>query len=93
VTCFPLIFREGRGSEQVRFGPQIKIQPLYILVEQLLAMPHFEKRDKLAELPIDLNRSGRIDFIVNVLAGLIPYYLQPKKPALQFVADLNAISP
>ncbi len=56
-------------------------------------MLRFEQRDKLAELPIDLNRSGRIDFIVNMLAGLIAYYLQPKKTALQFVADLNAISP
>ena len=61
--------------------------------EQLLAMLRFEQRDKLAELPIDLNRSGRIDFIVNMLAGLIAYYLQPKKTALQFVADFNAISP
>ena len=56
-------------------------------------MPRFEQRDKLAELLIDLNRSSRIDFIVNVLAGLIAYYLQPNKPALQFVADINAVSP
>jgi hypothetical protein len=56
-------------------------------------MLRFEQRDKLAELPIDLNRSSRIDFIVNVLAGVIAYYLQPKVPALQFVADLIAISP
>jgi hypothetical protein len=32
-------------------------------VEQFLAMLRFEQRDKLAELPIDLNRSGRDDFI------------------------------
>ncbi len=81
------------GSSQVSFPPQIKIQPLYILVEQLLALLRFEKRDKLPELPIDLNRSSRNDFIVNVLAGLIVYYLHPKVPALQFVADLIAISP
>ena len=32
-----------------------------------------------------------INFVVNVLAGLIAYCLQPKKPALQFVDALNAI--
>ena len=33
-----------------------------------------------------------INFVVNVLAGLIAYCLQPKKPALQFVNELNAIA-
>jgi hypothetical protein len=47
----------------------------------------------LAELPIDLNRTGRDDFIFNMLAGLIAYCRQPKKPALQFVDDLNASAP
>ena len=32
-----------------------------------------------------------LNFVVNVLAGLIAYCHQPKKPALQFVNDLNAI--
>ena len=32
-----------------------------------------------------------INFVVNVLAGLIAYCHQPKKPALQFVDELNAI--
>ena len=56
-------------------------------------MPRFEKRDTLADLPIDLNRIGRDDFIVNMLAGLIAYCRQPKKLALQFVDDLNASAP
>ena len=32
-----------------------------------------------------------INFVVNLLAGLIAYCHQPKKPALQFVAELNAM--
>jgi len=32
-----------------------------------------------------------INFVVNVLARLIANCLQPKKPALQFVNELNAI--
>ena len=56
-------------------------------------MLRFEQRDKFAELLMDLNRSGRDGLIVNVLAGLIAYCLQPKKTALQFVDDLNATSP
>ena len=32
-----------------------------------------------------------INFFVNVLAGLIAYCLQPKKPALQFVDELKAV--
>ena len=56
-------------------------------------MLRFEQRDMLAELPIYLNRTGRDDFIVNMHAGLIAYYRQPKKLALQFVDDLNASAP
>jgi hypothetical protein len=56
-------------------------------------MLRFQQRDKFAQLLIDLNWSGREGFIVNVLAGLIAYCLQPKNPALQFVDDLNAASP
>ena len=37
-------------------------EPHSVPVEQFLAMLRFEQRDKLAELPIDLNRSGRDDF-------------------------------
>jgi hypothetical protein len=33
-----------------------------------------------------------INFVVNVLAGLIAYCHQPKKPALQFVDELNTIA-
>jgi len=33
------------------------------------------------------------NFVVNVLAGLNANYLPPKKPALQFVDDLNTTSP
>jgi len=32
-----------------------------------------------------------LNFVVNVLAGLIAYCHQPKKPALQFVNELNAL--
>jgi len=32
------------------------------------------------------------NFVVNVLAGLIAYCHQPKKPALQFVDELNTIT-
>jgi hypothetical protein len=32
-----------------------------------------------------------INFVVNVLAGLIAYCHQPKKPALQLVDEINAI--
>ena len=48
------------GSEQVRFRPQ---KSLGVPVEQFLVMFRFDRRDKLAELPIDLNRSGRDDCI------------------------------
>jgi len=43
-------------------------EPQSVPVEQLLAMLRFEQRDKVAdlvseaELPIDLNRSGRDDY-------------------------------
>ena len=53
-------------------------------VEQLLAVPRFEQRDRLAELPIDFNRIGRDDFIFNILTGLIAYCRQSKKFVLQF---------
>jgi hypothetical protein len=36
-------------------------KPHSVPVEQFLAMLRFEQRDKLAELPIDLDRSGRDD--------------------------------
>jgi hypothetical protein len=62
-------------------------------VEQFLAVPRFEQRDKLEELPIDLNRIGRDDFNVNMHAGLIAYCRQSKKLALRFVNDLNASAP
>ncbi len=38
-------------------------EPHSVPIEQFLAMLCFDQRDKLAELPIDLNRSGRDDFI------------------------------
>ena len=37
-------------------------EPHSVPVEQFLAMLCFEQRNKLAELPIDLDRSGRDDF-------------------------------
>jgi hypothetical protein len=38
-------------------------EPQSVSVEQFLAMFRFEKREKLAELPVDLNRSGQDDFV------------------------------
>jgi hypothetical protein len=32
-----------------------------------------------------------LNFLVNVLAGLIAYYHQPRKPALQFLSNSNAL--
>ena len=45
-------------------GPQYRThpEPHSVPVEQFLAMLRFEERDKLTELPIDLDRSGRDDF-------------------------------
>jgi hypothetical protein len=38
-------------------------EPNSVPIEQFLAMLCFDQRDKLADLPIDLNRSGRDDFV------------------------------
>jgi len=38
-------------------------EPHSVPIEQFLAMLRFDQRDELAELPIDLNMSGRDDFI------------------------------
>ena len=41
---------------------KIHLEHRDIAVEEILEMLRFEQQDKLAELPIDLNRSGRDDF-------------------------------
>jgi hypothetical protein len=51
VTCFPLIFREGRGSEQVRYGPQL--EPLDD-IGRFFASLRFEQRGKLDHLGIEI---------------------------------------
>ncbi len=53
-----------RGSEHVQYRPQnwTHPEPHSVPVEQFLAMLRFEQRDKLTELPIELERSGRDDF-------------------------------
>jgi hypothetical protein len=50
---------------RVQYRPQnwTHPEPHSVPVEQFLAMLRFEQRDKLAELPIDLNWSGRGDFV------------------------------
>jgi hypothetical protein len=50
------------GSSFVQHRPQVENELLDRHVKQFLAMLRFEQRDKLAELPIDLDRSGRDDF-------------------------------
>ncbi len=53
------------GSEPIRYGSPKRTHPelLSVPVEQFLAMLRFEQRSKLADLTIDLARSGRDDFI------------------------------
>ena len=57
---------------RISVGAPTKIHPELrtLEVEQFLAMLRFEQRDKLAELPIDLNRSGRDGFLFILLTFL-----------------------
>jgi predicted nucleotidyltransferase component of viral defense system len=72
---------------------------MYDFVNATIIRPVIDiNRSEMVEtfLRLTIFRAGpRIvaDLLVNVLAGLIAYCLQPKNPALQFVNDLNATSP
>jgi hypothetical protein len=60
----------GRSPLKAKTGVRVPLgapsrthpEPHSVPVEQFLAMLRFDQRDKLAELPIDLNRSGRDEF-------------------------------
>ena len=55
MTCFPLIFREGRGSEQVRYGPQIDNELLDVSVDRFLTSLRIQQRGKLDQLGIEID--------------------------------------
>jgi hypothetical protein len=64
LDSLPITLTQKRLQVRVQYRPQNWTHPELhsVPVEQFLAMLRFEQRDKLAELPIDLDRSGRDDF-------------------------------
>jgi hypothetical protein len=62
-----------------------------LLRKRALIETIFDQLKNISQIEHSRHRSP-INFLVNVLAGLIAYCLQPKKPALQFVSDINSLS-
>ena len=54
MTCFPLFFGEGSGSEQVRYPLSDEKEPPTDNVERFLFMLRFDSREKLKDFQMDL---------------------------------------